>query len=342
MMLTTTTTFRVLAASVLLACAACNSDGGDGVAGTTAAPTTAAPTTVAPTTAAPASTVPQLQSGAYTIDVNGTQREYRLYVPASAGSGSALVLAFHGWEPGESAERMESYSGLDQAADNNHFVVAYPQGTVTADSGGLPFWDVGYDIQKERIDDIGFARALQAFLVERLHLNEERVYATGFSNGADFVYRLACSGEPWLAAIAPVAGSMMLEMQRTCRPHGPTSVISIAGTADTANLWDGDPENKVGFGAYSSQDGDMHFWAKNNGLTGFRGLELDKSDFVCAAGFDNHKDGGLQLPTWTEWSDASGYVKVQFARWEGMPHVWPSECAAVKISSFLMSHLRGR
>jgi len=273
----------------------------------TAAATTVAPTTVAPTVAP--TTLPPLESGAHTIDVDGVEREYRLHVPAGAGPGAPLVLVFHGYT--DSAGGVEQYSRMNEVADEKGFVVAYPQGTI--DSAGMAFFDVGYDFHENRVDDVGFARALQAFLVGRLGLDPRRVFVTGMSNGGDMSYLLACSGEPWVAAIAPVAGSMMQDIADTCAPAKRMSVMEVHGTDDQVTLWEGDLENKYGWGAYLPQMDAMQLWIEANAL------ELQSEEPVPALASFSPKGSVTML----RWSTAADRTELRMVRIDGGAHVWP-------------------
>lgn len=275
---------------------------------TTSPPITAAPTTVVATTVLPTTTLPPLQSGVHTIEVDGTEREYRLHVPSSAGPGSPLVLVFHGYT--DSAEGIEEYSRMSEVADEQGFVVAYPQGTL--DSAGMAFFDVGYDFHKERVDDLGFARALQAFLVDRLGLDAQSVFVTGMSNGGDMSYLLACSGEPWVAAIAPVAGSMMQDIADACAPAKRMSVMEIHGTDDQVTLWDGDPTNQYGWGAYLPQMDAMQLWVDKNAL------ESQTEEPVPTLAYFSPTGSAKML----RWTTAADGTEVRMVRIDGGAHVW--------------------
>jgi polyhydroxybutyrate depolymerase len=55
-----------------------------------------------------------------------------------------------------------------------------------------------------KVDDVGFIRALLADLEARQPVDRRRVYATGLSNGAMMAWRLAVEASGTIAAIAPV------------------------------------------------------------------------------------------------------------------------------------------
>jgi polyhydroxybutyrate depolymerase len=76
-----------------------------------------------------------------------------------------------------------------------------------------------------------FVGDLINLLREELDVDPNRVYATGFSNGAQMANRLMCEMADVFAAVAPVSGSFPPE--ETCRPSRPVPIVVFHGTADT-------------------------------------------------------------------------------------------------------------
>ena len=73
-----------------------------------------------------------------------------------------------------------------------------------------------------------------------------------------------------MRAIAPVAGMMLLSWIKDFHYTSRPSILEIHGTHDPITLWNGDYENKEGWGAYRSQEDIIKFWAS--------GLCLEKYD----------------------------------------------------------------
>ena len=94
------------------------------------------------------------------------------------------------------------------------------------------------------------------------------------SNGGDMSYMLGCQASDVFQSIAPVAGSMMLEVYNTCETP-PISVFEIHGTDDNITLWDGDMENNDGWGSYLSTLEGIIFWAGNNECQSSESLQGD-------------------------------------------------------------------
>lgn len=158
-----------------------------------------------------------------TIVAGGETRTYLLHVPASIKPGKAapLVLVFHGG--GGHARNMPRFTRFDRLADEQGFIVAYPEGLNKhwSDSRGL-----------SSADDVGFIRALIAELERSQNIDPKRVYATGISNGGFFSQRLACDLADKIAAVASVAATMPESLVPACHPARPVSVLFLQGTKD--------------------------------------------------------------------------------------------------------------
>jgi polyhydroxybutyrate depolymerase len=190
----------------------------------------------------------------------GIERTYVLHIPAGydATRPTPLVLAFHGI--GLNAEEMIRISGLNEQADISGFIVAYPNGT-----GENKSWNGGHccgEAAKNNVDDVGFVRALIDELAALINIDSSRVYATGFSNGAIMVYRLACELSDRIAAIGPVAATQILDDQEACHPGRSVPVIHFHGTADRLNPYDGGTTS-AGFEFVAVEDA-IGFWAEKN------------------------------------------------------------------------------
>ncbi len=197
---------------------------------------------------------------AHSLVYDGIERTYVLHIPASydATRPTPLVLAFHGIAL--DAEEMIRISGLSEQADTSGFIVAYPNGT-----GGNKSWNGGHccgEAAKNNVDDVGFTRALIDELTASLNIDPQRVYATGFSNGAIMVYRLACELSDRIAAIGPVSATQILDDQQACHPARSVPIIHFHGTADRLNPYDGGTTS-AGFEYVPVQDA-IGFWAGQN------------------------------------------------------------------------------
>jgi len=159
--------------------------------------------------------IPTAVTGDYELELEqgGRMRTALVHVPKSATEGMPMpvLLNFHGG--GGNARAHRDYVQMDGLADRAGFIVVYPNGTGPAAGERLLTWNAGLCCgyaMSEKVDDVGFVRALLETLAKRAPVDSTRVYATGLSNGAMMSYRLAVQLSDRIAAIAPVAGSMVL------------------------------------------------------------------------------------------------------------------------------------
>ena len=66
-----------------------------------------------------------------TVIHGGLERDYIIHVPSNINQDSPLVIVIHGYT--SSAETIMTYSGMNDVANREGFIVVYPQGTVGND-----------------------------------------------------------------------------------------------------------------------------------------------------------------------------------------------------------------
>jgi polyhydroxybutyrate depolymerase len=162
------------------------------------------------------------------------ERSYIVHMPAGADTARPVIINLHGG--GSNAESQERYSGMDAVADREHFIAVYPNGT---GRGGFLVWNAGTCCGRapaRRVDDVGFIRAVINDLAKRTPVDRTRIYVTGLSNGAMMSYRMAAEASDLVAAIAPVAGSMVLVQ---FHPKLPVPVMHFHSVDDPRALYNG-------------------------------------------------------------------------------------------------------
>lgn len=142
-----------------------------------------------------------------TFVADGEQRACLLYLPAGYDpmrpEPYPLVLMFHG--AGGSAEGFAgtlAAAGMRALVDTQGKIVVFMQarpGTSVADGGS---WNV-FGLAR---DDIGYTDVVIALATTALNVDEDRIYAGGYSLGGRFVHELAADDPTRFAAIADVAG----------------------------------------------------------------------------------------------------------------------------------------
>jgi len=198
------------------------------------------------------------------IEFDQRSRTYLVHIPPSYDGAKPwpVVLVFHGGAT--DAEIMVRFCGLNEKADEAGFIVVYPNGTgrlekaLTWNAGNC----CGYAMTN-KVDDVGFTRVLLDDLGGMVTIDPGRVYATGMSNGAIMVYRLASELSDRIAAIAPVSGPMGTE---TCNPKRPISVIHFHGTDDlNAPFRGGKGTRSLTQTDFYPVEHSIHAWVKVNG-----------------------------------------------------------------------------
>ena len=188
---------------------------------------------------------------------DGLTRRYRIHVPTDLPESAPLVLALHGYGGGNN-DMLNNY-GWREMADEGGFVVAFPNGT--RDQFNARFWDVDYAFHPQfDVDDDGFLTALATHLQKTLGLDAERTFVTGFSNGAEMCFQLACRESGTFKGFAPIIGMMLDPLFLSCAPEFDRPVLIMNGTADDVTLFDGDMGNTGGWGPYRPIPEMVQFW----------------------------------------------------------------------------------
>ena len=189
----------------------------------------------------------------------GQERRYLLYVPPShlEDEPAPLVITFHGFVQWPAHQLW--MSRWNELADEEGFLVAYPSGSQ------LPKrWTVGgpSGILWAPEPDIAFVLRMIAEIARDYHIDLDRIYVNGMSNGGGMSFVLACELAEWVAAAGIVAGGIV-EPPTGCKPARPVPLIAFHGTDDGIVPWDGSewfgPIRLQGFPQWTGA------WAERNG-----------------------------------------------------------------------------
>lgn len=167
-----------------------------------------------------------------TWNVDGATREALVYVPDLAKTNATpIVFAFHGH--GGTAERVARAWDYQQLWPQA--IVVYMQGLntpgqLTDPEGDRAGWQAKVGDQNDR--DLKFFDTVLASLEKEYHVDKNRIYATGHSNGGGFTYLLWQARPNVFAAFAPSAAvSRPLVVDNP--GFVPKPVFVIAGEKDT-------------------------------------------------------------------------------------------------------------
>jgi polyhydroxybutyrate depolymerase len=252
------------------------------------------------------------------ITWDGLTRNYLIHVPPAWDQSShlPLVLALHGGNGTADDMVRMTRGGFDRLADTEGFIVVYPEGL----SHARPIrtrWNDGRDPKFSEADDVGFLSALIDHLGQTLNIDRHRVYATGISNGAQMVVRLARDLPDKIAAVAPVAYSMPEKVAATFVSTRAISVLVMTGTKDPSVPWEGgdtpDPTGERRLGRVLSVPETLRVLARHN---------------LCSASprveWVRERQSGDRAEVRREsWTNCKEGAEVVLYAIEGGGHTWP-------------------
>ena len=249
-------------------------------------------------------------AGERTITLRHAARDRRYLLRAPRADGDAaipIVLELHGRGIDPVAfDRWTRFGGL---ADRFGFALALPYavGEVWAD-GRWPEADRGTP------DDVGYLLAVVEDAATRLPIDRERVYVVGMSNGATMAGRMACEHAELFAGVAQVAGTVAVGVAERSRPGVPLPILSIHGTADRFQPYEGGQAQgllarlllRQRAGPGLGVDAWAEFWTGVNDAAHGPEVESLAPD-----------------TTIRRWRGASPASDVAFVRIDGGGHTWP-------------------
>jgi polyhydroxybutyrate depolymerase len=182
--------------------------------------------------------------------------------------GAPLLFVLH--PSGGDGAGMRQYSNyeFDELADKHGFLVVYPDGfdnTWNDCRGGSPF-----SSKRLKIDDAGFIKSLLNHEVTAHAVDRKRVFAAGWSNGAQLAYRLALEHPEDFAGVAAISASVPVKENLDCgQVDKPIPVMIVNGTADPINPFRGGMVNlgSAKLGNVLSSEDTAKYWAKLLGVT---------------------------------------------------------------------------
>jgi poly(3-hydroxybutyrate) depolymerase len=228
---------------------------------------------------------------------------YILYVPANfKANSSALVMALH--PRNTEGAKMEALTQLNAKADAVGFAVLYPS------APGYRQW--GWLFKDN--SDVPALRAMISTVQATLHADPKRIYALGYSDGAEMAHRVGVEMGDVVAAIAPVSGALYEGVAPLVLPTAVSPVSVLIVHADL-------PSNisfyvcgyALALGAIPSQDTVFNYWAgpSTNACSTF-----DTTQSIC--------DGGVPLLSAKKATGCKESAEVQFYQLQGpyATHGW--------------------
>ncbi len=247
-----------------------------------------------------------------TLEHGGRTRTYAVYVPTAPAKALPIVFVLHGGGGKGLQLRSHNAERFDRLADREGFLVVYPDGVDKS-------WNDGRDndrpAARQHVDDVGFLGALADRLVKNRGGDQRRLYSVGISNGGFMSHALACRDAARWAAVAPVAASLPLEAEASCRPARPVPLLMVNGTEDKLVGWDANEVRLLWkhMGRKRTVPETVAAWTALDGCKG----EPAHEDLPDA----DPKDG----TRWSlsAWRDCQGGAEVLLYKVDGGGHTWP-------------------
>lgn len=250
----------------------------------------------------------------YRIVVEKTERTFVGFVPRpfEAARKYPVVIMLHGY--GGNGKNALEQGRWAEKAEKEKFIVLGLDGTREKETKrdniltNPQSWNSGSGdtaAELKDIDDVGFVRAVIEWVVKLGNADPDRVYVTGFSNGAGMTFRVGAELSDLVAAIAPVSNGLFVDVEKLDRP---TSLLMIWGTADPLNPYNGGPVNRFGIkSTRASAEDSFKTWARLLNCPNPPKILIDK-DTVNARAY----------------SPCDKNSEAIFYTIEGMGHNWPS------------------
>ena len=184
------------------------------------------------------------------IQDQGLNRSYYLYLPSDLPADAPLVFILHGYGGSASSYVNNASLTFKQLAEEYKVALCYPQ--ATSDPKGKNGWNVYYpwQIDAMKVDDCEFICNLAKHLQSTYNLSAKNTFLTGMSNGGEMCYLLAYRKAKEFGAIASMAGLTLVEMAKRHNYTEPIAFMEVHGTGDTTSRWEGDTTDQYGWGAY--------------------------------------------------------------------------------------------
>lgn len=253
------------------------------------------------------------QAVVYSVPFGGATRTYRVYLPSGydAALSYPLMIVYHG--KGGTSAGIERKTGFDAVADANAFLLAYPDG------------QNGNWVLTGTNNDVNFTKALIQSIKANYLVDPTRIYASGFSEGANLVGVLGCALTDTIAGIGEVAGAINAVVARRCIPSRPIAAILFHGTADPIMPYDGGT-TRSGNTVYSAEQ-TAGFWA------GVNGCPASHTVYVP----DTLSDGSQVTDPVETWSPCTAGTSVTFYTIQNGGHTWPGSPVQWSVSDGLVS-----
>lgn len=191
----------------------------------------------------------------YQLKFQGLNRDFSFFRPSNPERQKLpLVIDFHG-AGGVVGPQFVNDPWISIARREKFFLLK-PQ--AVSDSYNLyTYWNVGWNVGR---DDAAFVKTVLDSIVNQQDIDTDRIYVTGMSSGGHMAFHAAQVLQNQVAAVAPIAGSIITSRLGLYHFKKPMPLCKIHGDADTiVNLKGGD--------WYADWSSILGTWQGSNGIS---------------------------------------------------------------------------
>lgn len=197
--------------------------------------------------------------GPFQVNTPGFQRPSKVFLPKNYDTKDKwpLILLLHGYT--SNPEQVSLITGMGKRVTSRGFILLTPAGTPMPfdhDEGsdhwnkGDLFWnatDFCCDFEKTNVDDVGYLLGLIKETSRQYHVDPERIYVFGHSNGGFMTNRLLCETDHVFAAAGTLAGATYKDPAK-CRLQTPISYLQVHAENDPTVVFGENPYHAGGWG----------------------------------------------------------------------------------------------
>ena len=257
-----------------------------------------------------------------TLFFDGQNRSFIVYIPSTYDGTTLVPVVFNFHGGGGTSSSFIFTNDMRPIADTANFIAVYPQAAVDP-SDGSNSW-----LHKTPTthNDVNFIEAIIDTLSNDYNIDNNRIYACGYSEGGIFSYELGCRLNNRIAAFSSVSGSMVVDAFRVsyynlgnCSPIHPTGVLLIPGTSDSS--------------PHSSYSGLQPYYMSVNDITVYWSSHnnADINPTVTAVPNSNTSDGSTVEKR--IWENGDNCVAIQELKIINGGHDWPGSFGNMDINA---------
>lgn len=253
-------------------------------------------------------------NGRKILKAGGLEREYFVHEPDNR-SGLPVVILLHGGGGTTVGTLVET--DMMSKSDASGFILVTPEATRPDMKKPGSFtknpqtWNDGSGRFSQNINDVAFISALIDKVVTDCNANKNRVFVTGFSNGASMTNRVGAELSTKVRAIAPVSGHLWMDYKTLSKP---VAVCTIIGTDD--------PLNPINGGNVKVPSGETEYHPPIQKTvdkwTALDGCTLKPETTTVSDGVTVQKTGGCK-----------GDARIEYWIVKGLGHVWPGAATSL-------------